>query len=207
MTPSGCTFAQKVGRLQPKTDRPSLITCMDEDQAIVREVLAGRPDAFDRLVDRHKKLVWHILLRMTGNHDDAKDLMQEVFLRVFRKLEQYRFDAALSTWIGRIAYTIALRFLERYRPDTVPFDEDKAGSLVFDPQRELALSDARQRVAAALKSLAPVPRTIVSLYHLQGLSVDDIANLIGQPSGTIKSHLYRARRKMRATLDDEEHAS
>ena len=177
---------------------------MSDDQAIVQQVLADQPGAFERLVSQHERLVWHIVLRMVGDESDASDLAQEVFLRVFRKLAQYRFDASLSTWIGRIAYTIALRFLERRRPDIEPFDDTVTPSEQADPERALEISDAQSLVAIALATVAPVPRTIVSLYHLQGFGIDEIAEVVDLPSGTVKSHLFRARNRMRAALVREE---
>ena len=177
---------------------------MTDDQTLVQQVLADRPGAFDRLIERHQKLVWHFLLRMTGNEEDAMDLTQEVFLRVFRKLGQYRFDAALSTWIGRVAYSIALRFLEKRRIDTEPFEDDVQSSDQLGPERELEAEHARRHVVAALAALKPVPRTIVSLHHLQGLTVEEIAGVTELPAGTVKSHLYRARRQMRHLLTSKE---
>lgn len=175
---------------------------MSDDRTIVRRALDQRPGAFEQLVARHERLVWHIVLKMVANREDAGDLVQEVFLRVHRKLGQFRFDASLSTWIGRIAYSVALRFLERKHPDVAPFDDEAHASGTAQPDRVAEANDAKRRVALALAALPPVPRTIVSLYHLQDLGVDEIAAMTGLPPGTVKSHLYRARRRMKQILED-----
>ncbi|MEM9532182.1 MAG: sigma-70 family RNA polymerase sigma factor [Pseudomonadota bacterium] len=174
---------------------------MSDDQTIVRRALDGQPGAFDLLVSRHERLVWHIVLRMTGSEADAADLVQEVFLCVFRKLAQYRFDASLATWIGRIAYSVAVRFLERKRPTAANLDLDELAGSEAEPHRLAERSDAQATVELALEALPPVPRTIVSLYHLRGLDLAEIARLTDLPVGTVKSHLHRARRRMRQLLE------
>ncbi|MEM8682188.1 MAG: sigma-70 family RNA polymerase sigma factor [Pseudomonadota bacterium] len=174
---------------------------MSDDRTIVQQVLDGRPGAFERLVARHERLVWHIVLRMAGNEADAGDLVQETFLRVFRKLGQYRFDAKLATWIGRVAYSVALRFLERRRPEVTLLDDQEFVSDDPGPERLAEAANAESSVALAMQALAPIPRTIVSLFHLQDLSIEEIAAVTGLPAGTVKSHLFRARRKMRRALD------
>lgn len=175
---------------------------MSDDRTIVRQVLDERPGAFERLVARHERLVWHIVLKMVANRDDAHDLVQEVFLRVYRKLAQFRFDASLATWIGRIAYSVALRFLERKRPEVELFEEQAFESTAPGPERVAEAADTESRVALALATLPPVRQTIVSLYHLQDLSIDEIAAVTGLPAGTVKSHLYRARQRMKRALED-----
>lgn len=86
---------------------------MSTDRALVDAVLAGTPGAFERLVAEHQGLCWHIVHRMVRNRDDALDLCQDTFLRVHQNLQRYRHDCPLKHWIGRIAWSIALRHLER----------------------------------------------------------------------------------------------
>jgi RNA polymerase sigma factor (sigma-70 family) len=86
-----------------------------EDRELVTAVLARAPGAFEQLVARHQKLVWHLVYRMVQHPEDARDLSQDVFLRVHQSLSQYRFESALSTWIGRVAFSVASRHLQRKR--------------------------------------------------------------------------------------------
>ena len=86
---------------------------MSEDEELVKAVLARAPGAFERLVARHQKLVWHMVYRMVQHPEDARDLSQDVFLRVHQNLGQYRFESSLSTWIGRVAFNVAGRYLEK----------------------------------------------------------------------------------------------
>ena len=93
---------------------------MSEDQDIVNAVLARAPGAFERLMLRHKALVWHLVYRMVQHPEDARELSQDVFLRVHECLHQYRFESSLATWIGRIAFTVTTRHLQKKRLPMVP---------------------------------------------------------------------------------------
>src|SRR3982751_1824618 len=99
-----------------------------DEHARVRAVLANEAKAFESLVRDYQKLCWHIVFRMVRDPDDARDLCQETFLRVYQQLHQFRFECPLKSWIGRIAYSIALRHLERRRAALVthPDDEDES---------------------------------------------------------------------------------
>jgi RNA polymerase sigma-70 factor (ECF subfamily) len=100
---------------------------VDDERQLVADVLGRRPGAFERLVRDYQGLCWHVIQRMVRNPEDTRELCQEAFLRVHRKLHQYRFDAPLKAWIGQVAYSVALRHLERRR---IPVDE--AGDEALD---------------------------------------------------------------------------
>lgn len=182
---------------------------MSEDRQLVADVLARLPGAFERLVERYQKLVWHLVFRMVQHPEDTRELSQEVFLRVHQRLQQFRFDSALGTWIGRIAFNIAARHLQRKRiPLVEPHDGDDAGedpvnriSDDFDLETACADADLMHKVATELERLPPLQRTIVTLFHLDELSVAEIALMMDMPAGTIKSHLFRARLQLRMQLE------
>jgi RNA polymerase sigma factor (sigma-70 family) len=178
-----------------------------DEHAWVRAAVDGDAHAFEALVLEYQKLCWHIVFRMVGNPDDARDLCQETFLRVHRQLHQFRFECALKSWIGRIAYSIALRHLERRRiAPTTWLDEagDGAAESLTDESADLegASGDAQHadRLRAAVAALPSVPRTLVTLYHLEELPIAEIATICGMSEGTIKSHLFRARATLRDWL-------
>jgi RNA polymerase sigma factor (sigma-70 family) len=187
---------------------PECRMSLELDRPLVEAVLANAPGAFERLVREYQALCWHIIYRMVRHPEDARDLCQETFLRVHQSLRQYRFESALKSWIGRIAYTIALRHLERKRiavidPDT---DEDMP-SLVenigdgFDLEAAYASSEMAGFLHAAIETLPPMQRTVLTLYHLEELSIEDIAGITGLATGTIKSHLFRSRLRLRQVLE------
>jgi RNA polymerase sigma-70 factor (ECF subfamily) len=173
-----------------------------DEQTRIRAVLDREPGAFEALVREYQRLCWHIVYRMVHDADDARDLCQETFLRVHRRLHTFRFECPLKAWIGRIAYSIALRHLERRRAArVVPLDEDdeRIVESIADETLEFdRVADAQiaAQLRAAVDALPAVPRTLVTLYHLEELGIGEIAEITGMSEGTIKSHLSRARARM-----------
>lgn len=173
-------------------------------------VLARTPGAFTQLVEANQKLVWHMIYRMVQHSEDTRELSQETFIRVHQRLQQFRFESALSTWVGRIAFSVAARHLERKRIPLVDLSADDDGNdtgleqvaMDFDLEKACADEDLFNEVQASLEALPPVYRAIVTLYHLDELSVAEIAQVTSLPAGTIKSHLYRARRALRESLEN-----
>jgi RNA polymerase sigma factor (sigma-70 family) len=182
---------------------------LESDNALVDAVLAQQPGAFERLVKTHERLCWHVILRLVRQPEDARELCQEAFLRVHRQLHQFRFESQLRTWIGRVAYSVALRHLERKRLDLVELDASEEVQQSWELQRSgldteanYADTQTRRLLLAAIDTLAPQPRTILMLYHLEELSIPEISQITGLAVGTIKSHLFRSRLKLRELLQD-----
>jgi len=177
-----------------------------DEHARVRAILDRKAGAFEALVRDYQKLCWHIVFRMVRDPDDARDLCQETFLRVHRQLHQFRFECPLKAWIGRIAYSIALRHLQRQRATAATSldeeDERVAELLAVDPGdlEQLFAAQRAERLRQAVDALPPVPRTLVMLYHLEELPIAEIAAITAMSEGTIKSHLSRARASMGAWL-------
>lgn len=181
---------------------------MSEDRNLVEAVLARRAGAFERLVREHQGLCWDIVYRMVRHAEDARELSQEVLLKVYRYLDRYRYEASLKTWIGRIAYSVALRHLERKQlsyAETIDDDDgyDAIGNIGDDFDLEAAFADhqAYRELHAAIDALPPVQRTVLGLYHFDELTIGEIAAVTGLAEGTIKSHLYRARLRLRDVLE------
>jgi RNA polymerase sigma-70 factor (ECF subfamily) len=180
---------------------------IEDDRHLVAAVLNGKPGAFEQLVARFQGLCWHIVSRMVRDREDARDLCQEAFLRIYRHLHQYRFESPLRAWIGRVAYSTALRHLERKRiPLVAPLPGDdtvaRAMQAPDDFDLETASVDAELMAAlhAAIQELAPLQRTILTLYYLDELPIGDLVRITGIAEGTIKSHLFRSRAKLRERL-------
>lgn len=178
-----------------------------EDRALVTAVLGGEPGAFERLVREYQGLCWHIVQRMVRHPEDARELCQEVFLRVHQCLHQYRHDAPLKAWIGQVAYSVARRHLERKRipiaedagdDDGAPLHERVADE--FDLESSVADDEIARRLHAAIERLPPLQRTILTLYHLDELPLAQIARITGLAEGTLKSHLFRSRKRLQEWL-------
>jgi RNA polymerase sigma factor (sigma-70 family) len=181
------------------------------DRELVEAVLANQPGAFERLVREYQGLCWHILQRLVRQPEDARDLCQETFLRVHQQLHQYRFDSALKSWIGRVAYSIGLRHLERARIALIEpgASEDEGTDLLdsiddgFDLEAAFADAELVRHLHAAIESLPPLQRLLLTLYHLDELSIPEISQITQLAGGTIKSHLFRTRLQLRHVLDSK----
>jgi len=178
-----------------------------QERALVAAVLAATPGAFERLVRDYQGLCWHVVLRMVRHPEDARELCQETFLRVHQSLHQYRFDAALKSWIAQVAYSVAKRHLERKR---IPLAEAVDGdglSLAesvgdgFDLETTAVDADIHRHLHAAIDALPPLQRTLLTLYHLEDVQVAMDVGITGLAEGTIKSHLFRSRKQLRAVLE------
>jgi RNA polymerase sigma-70 factor (ECF subfamily) len=177
-----------------------------EDRALVAAVLGGEAGAFERLVREYQGLCWHIVQRMVRHPEDARELCQETFLCVHQRLHQYRHDAPLKAWIGQVAYSVAKRHLERKRIPVAEAADDEGTPLHeriaddFDLERAVADDDIARRLHAAIERLPPLQRTILTLYHLDELPLAQIARITGLAEGTLKSHLFRSRKRLQEWL-------
>jgi len=181
----------------------------EDDQALVDAVLGGVAGAFEQLVRQYQKLCWHVIHRMVRHTEDTQDLCQETFLRVHQYLHQYRNESALKSWVAQVAYSVAKRHLERKR---IPIAESSAEgdglSLLdritddFDIEAASIEGQSAGHLHEAIDCLPPLQRTLLTLYHLDELPIADIAVITGLAEGTIKSHLFRARKQLRDTLTE-----
>lgn len=184
-----------------RANAPSL----EDDRALVSAVLAGVPAAFERLVRQYQGLCWHVVQRLVRHPEDARDLCQETFLRVHQRLQQWRGDAPLSGWIAQVAYSLARRHLERKH---VPLAESPADgpslaeSVADDVDLEGRLGDDQVEAAlhAAIDALPPLQRLLLTLYHLDEVPIAEISRIVDLPQNTIKSHLFRSRKRLHAVL-------
>ena len=180
----------------------------EDDRKLVDAVLGNVPGAFERLVREYQGLCWHIIQRMVRHPDDTRELCQEAFLRVHQCLHQYRGESALKSWIGQVAYSVAKRHLERKRiPLQEAADADEHQALLenvgdhFDLEGSASDEESARCLHAAIETLPPLQRTLLTLYHLEELPIGEIATMTGLAEGTIKSHLFRSRQRLRQVLE------
>ena len=159
------------------------------------------------------RVVAHVA-RMVGNRDDALDLSQEIFLKVFQALDRYNAEYKFSTWLFRIAGNAAIDHLRKRRPRTVPLEipdpETRSGvsaieheSHVLDPYGELRNVQRGRAISDAIAALPPEFRELITLRHFGGLSYEDIARVKNMPLGTVKNKLFRARVVLKERLAGE----
>ena len=180
----------------------------EADRALVADVLAQKPGSFERLVKQYQGLCFHIIQRLVRQPDDTRELCQDTFLRVHRYLHQYRGESSLQGWIGQVAYSVARRHLERKRiPLQDASDADAHQALLdgatdgFDLEAAHADEESARCLHAAIEMLPPVQRMVLTLYHLDELPIGEIASMTGLAEGTIKSHLFRSRQRLRQVLE------
>lgn len=182
-----------------------------EDWALVQDCAAGHEDACTRLVTDHQRMVYQLALHLLGDAQEALDLSQEVFLRVFRTLHQFRGHSALRTWIYRIVVTQASNrrrwWRRRHQAQQVALDQHVASHGDLPDTRVAAMPDQvaeqQQTARQVWQALAALPldqRSILVLREIDGLSYEEIGYTLGVAVGTVKSRLARAREHLRDVL-------
>ncbi len=166
--------------------------------------------AFDEIVRRHKNRIFSYVCRMTHDAPDAEDLTQEVFLRAYQSIQRFRADAAVDTWLYRIATNLVIdRFRRNKRalPQWEPIDaeDDTLDSLPDtsrgnDPEATAQLDELQRQVRKAVSTLPPKLRGAVVMHDIEGLSYEEVAEVLGCPVGTVKSRLFNGRNLLRRKL-------
>jgi RNA polymerase sigma-70 factor (ECF subfamily) len=178
------------------------------DADLVRQTLCGTTAAYNGLVQRYQRQVYNLAYRMLGNAEDAGDLVQDTFLRAYGALASFRQDASFLTWLYKIASNLCIDQLRsRKAKGALSLDveleegrEPAADARTSAPE-DAAVRDAVQDVVQrAIMNLPEKYRAVVVMRHLQDMSVDEIARALDLPTGTVKTHLFRAREMLRGRL-------
>ena len=190
-----------------------------EERALIERAQGGDRDAFEELVHRYDRDVLRIALNILHKPDDARDVYQESFLKIYRNLPRFRFECSFYTWAYRIVTNVCLDHLRRRssRPeDQAPefasnlngdqvsvdfFDRQQDQQPGSDPERRMRGLEIGRRISAALDHLTPRERMVFEMKHYQGLKLRDIGDALGTTEETVKNSLFRATRKLRAQLE------
>ena len=187
----------------------------EEDARILRGLRAGVESAYEELIERYEHPVYSMVYRLLGNQTDACDVVQEVFLKVFRGVNSFREQSSLRTWVYRIAVNEAhnhRRWFARHCRREVPLekeglDHEQAIEFAYDPgpsPYDQALdTETRQLVERALTRINPLFRTAVVLRDIQNLSYEEIADILQISLGTVKSRIVRGREALRRELSQQ----
>lgn len=178
------------------------------DATLVQRTLAGQTQAYNVLVQRYQRQVYNLAYRMVGSAEDAGDMVQETFLRAYGALSSFRQDASFLTWLYKIASNLCIDHLRSRRSKgALSLDmeleegrEPAASDRVYDPEDTAIRGAVSEVVQRAVMNLPEKYRVVVVMRHLQGLSVEEIAEQLNLPSGTVKTHLFRARDMLRDRL-------
>src|SRR5208337_1929384 len=212
--------ARRIGTVHPgvnaflstETSLPNL-----DDRSLVAEAQAGSRGAFEELVRRYDRDVLRLALNLMKRPEDARDVYQEAFLKVYRNLHRFRFECSFYTWLYRIVTNVCLDHLRRRQarpedqaPELHPgqfedggldfFERQREHRATLDPERHLLGLEIKTRLAAAMQTLSPRERVVFEMKHYQGLKLRAIGDALGTSEETVKNSLFRATRKLRSEL-------
>lgn len=190
-----------------------------DERALIERAQGGDREAFEDLVHRYDRDVLRIALNILHRPEDARDVYQEAFLKIYKNLPRFRFECSFYTWAYRIVTNVCLDHLRRRssRPeDQAPdaasnrngepipgdfFDRQADQTATSDPERRMQGIEISRRISSALTSLTPRERMVFEMKHYQGLKLKDIGDALGTTEETVKNSLFRATRKLRAQLE------
>jgi len=183
------------------------------DRTFVARTRAGDPDAYRVLVERHGRALFRLAFRMTGNPQDAEDVVQESFLRAYRQLSKFDERASFGTWLYRIAANCSLDLVRsrKRRSEHQPFASDSPAetedpvlalpSADPTPERSALSSEVRDRLAEAMNELSATERTAFVLRHFEGMRIDEVSRILECQPGAAKHSVFRAVQKLRRALE------
>lgn len=178
------------------------------DTELINQILDGNMNAFTFLVNRYQKLVVHITGRLIQRQEELEDVCQEVFIKVYQNLGKYRNECKLSTWIATIAYNTGINYLRKFKKfeEVNPEDSVALRNLTDFRSENYETADLKRYIREQIELLPIQYRTVVTLFHLEEFSYQEIEQITGMPEGTVKSYLFRAkallREKLKHIVDD-----
>jgi RNA polymerase sigma factor (sigma-70 family) len=185
------------------------------DHYLVDRVLRGDTNAFSAIIRATEGLVAQIVFKMIPNDEDRKDIAQDVFMKAFNKLDGFKFQSKLSTWIGQIAYNACLSYLEKkkwvlpgnsyYQDDTMEeglevLISKSSYPLTNETENLIFKKELSEILRSEIENLSPIFKTMITLYHNEDLSYEEIAQITALPAGTVKSYLFRARKALKENI-------
>jgi len=183
----------------------------ENEQNIIDRICRGDTAAFQRLVERYKKKIYFLAYDILGDHHEAEDISQEVFIKVFRSLRNFRRDAKMSSWIYQITANTCIDALRKKKSkpqvnledfNHVSLQDNLAGNgtRVQNPELSAEASNMQHKIQNALHKVTPKERTVFVMRHYNDLKIKEIAETLQVSSGTVKSLLFRALKKLRKEL-------
>src|SRR5689334_802782 len=184
-----------------------------EEAVLVKRARQGDLSAYDELIRRYQERIYATVYHMTSNHEDANDLAQESFIKAFHALKSFKGGSSFYTWVYRIAVNKTINFLKQRKNrtqmslDDLDFNAEHDPDLVAlisekTPRREVNLAELQEKLNTAMQKLSEPHRLVVTLHDVQGLSHEEIAEIMGCNIGTVRSRLFYARQQLQGYLSD-----
>ncbi|MEW6535114.1 MAG: sigma-70 family RNA polymerase sigma factor [Candidatus Auribacterota bacterium] len=186
---------------------------LKDEAKLIKECQKGSVDSFDVLVKRYKERVYSLAYQMIGDHSSADDVTQEVFIRAFRGLPKFQGKCSFFTWLYRITINCSYRylrknmtFLKKVANDIDPAvymdDQVKTRFSSNSPYKNLEMKETMDHLSRSIDKLPLKHKTALIMFEFQGLSIQDISDIMKTSPGTVKSRLHHARLKIRASMED-----
>jgi RNA polymerase sigma-70 factor (ECF subfamily) len=180
------------------------------DEELIRKALSGEQDAYQALLQRYQKTVFHIVVKIIRNSDDAQDLVQETFMRAFNTLESYRSEYRFSTWLCKIAANCSIDYLRKKKIKAYSMDkpyQTKNGTVEVEledkganPEEHFLRKQRIMSIEEAIKGLPPKYKQVIVYRHHDDKSYEEISRIMGIPIGTVKARIFRARELLKKKL-------
>ena len=185
----------------------------NEDIDLIARTQAGDPTAFDQLVIKYSPRLYGLVYNMTSNHEDANDLMQDIFAKAYRAIGGFRGKSSFYTWIHSIGVNMTINFLKKrghnYKLSLDDVDSNIQNDQDFielttgsNPVRDADLAELQQRLNEAMMKLSYEHRTVVTLFDIQGMSHAEISEILGVSNGTVRSRLFYAHQQLQSYLGE-----
>lgn len=184
---------------------------VQDEQVLVDRISSSDSTAFQEFVERYKKKIYYIAYDITGDHDDAEDVSQEVFIKVFRSLKTFRRNAKISSWLYQISVNASIDLLRKKssKPEKSMGDLERtdiqenlpgSGTRAQNPERSAEDFLIQKHISQALQKVSPKERSVFVMRHYNELKIREIAEILNVSPGTVKALFYRATRKLRKEL-------
>jgi RNA polymerase sigma-70 factor (ECF subfamily) len=173
---------------------------MDNIETVIKRILLGDERAFEQLVTHYQKLVYHLAYRVLKDPCESEEVMQEVFITVYRKLHQFKHQSKFSTWISSITYRLSINHYQKtkrfdFKESAEAFNES---DVRYDP--EVFKGDLKRALDYFLEQLPVLHRTALTLYHYEEMRYDEISSIMNLPEGTVKTYIFRARKTLKELI-------
>lgn len=183
-------------------DNPNIL---DDDIECIKRVQSGDPDSFEPLVLKYQSFVFGIVRSVIHNTSEEEDLAQEAFIQAFRGLSKFRFNSQFKTWLYRVTVNVCLNHLRKKKSSRMQDGEIDLKLIVdksLTPDKSLERMEMISIMDKIIKTLPPKYGSILHLYYYEDMQYEEISEMTGMPLGTVKSHLHRAKEKVKDSLSE-----
>ena len=176
-----------------------------DDIHIIKEVLGGKSEQFEHILKRYGEQVFNLIAHIVPCKEDAEELTQDVFIKVFRQLSSFKEESSFSTWIYRIATNTALSAARKKKHDTINIEDNAHGDIPDELLDEALDNDSEEqllRLSEAIERLNAEERALITLYYMNERPIEEVATIMGLTQSNVKTKLYRTRKKLYLLLND-----